>query len=499
MLFDSYIFIFCFLPITLFGYYLFTRSKKYYVAISWLVLASLFFYGWWDPKYLILLITSISVNYVLGYTLWKRYQQQKDNSLLLFCSIFVNLLFIGYFKYAYFLVSNLNIFINDPIAFDPIILPLGISFFTFQKIAFLVDASKGEIKDYRFSDYCLFVTFFPQLIAGPIVQHKQIIPQLEKPENLKISTKTLSVGLTLFIMGLCKKIALADSIAPFANAVFAAPLNGVALSFWESWCGALAYSLQLYFDFSGYSDMAIGLAYLFGITLPINFYSPYKATSIIDFWHRWHMTLSAFLRTYLYIPLGGNRNGSFRRYLNLVITMLLGGLWHGANWTFVIWGALHGFYLTVNHFWRHYFPNMRGGVYRLLAQALTLFAVIVAWVPFRAENIFVAKSMLTSMLSTQHFTMPSMFSSQAKGLFYNGLADWKMGIAWIFGLCVIALWAPNSLQLMQHHFKNDNRLDNSSSAIAWKPSTLWAFSMALVMLLCFMLISDDSEFLYFQF
>lgn len=513
MLFDSYIFIFAFLPACLFMYAVLTKFRRYNYALSWLVLASLFFYGWWNPPYLILLLLSISVNFAIGSILRYRADKRLQNSLLLYSGVTLNLLFIGYFKYAYFFISNINHFVSQPIPFDPIILPLGISFFTFQKIAFLVDASRGEIKEFRFLDYCLFVTFFPQLIAGPIVQHKQIIPQLSNHSDLKVTSDNFSIGLTIFFIGLFKKILLADSVAVYANVAFDAATTGVLLTFWESWLGAIAYALQLYFDFSGYSDMAIGLAYLFGIKLPLNFYSPYKATSIIDFWHRWHMTLSVFLRDYLYIPLGGNRKGPFRRYVNLILTMLLGGLWHGANWTFVLWGLMHGLYLTVNHLWRWLFGSVR--LPKVACQLVTLMAVIVAWVPFRADNIHVASSMLHSMFSLERVSLPSRLVTQfsfiqewatslglnSGGMFYNGLINWYEGLIWIAALLSIALLVPNTFQWMARYFPVSGKLPESSvpAKVQWQPSTAWAALLALVMLVSVMLISEESEFLYFQF
>lgn len=522
MLFDSYIFIFYFLPATLIGYFLCMRYKKFNSAIVWLVCASLFFYAWWNPKYLALLLLSIVVNYGIGRVLWTRAKTQKPNDKLLFFGILFNLLIIGYFKYTYFLITNINDIFSAGISFEPLILPLGISFFTFQKIAFLLDASRGEIKEYRFLDYCLFVTFFPQLIAGPIVQHKQIIPQLADPSRLKITSQTLSVGLTLFFIGLVKKIGLADNVAVYANAVFDAAGRGLNLSFWESWCGAFAYTLQLYFDFSGYSDMAIGLAYLFGITLPINFFSPYKAKSIIEFWRRWHITLSNFLKNYLYIALGGNRKGENRRYINLLLTMLLGGLWHGANWTFILWGALHGLYLIINHLWRKIFgtieeefSSFKRLLYSRLCHVITFFAVVVAWVPFRATNLHTAKSMLHSMFSLENFSLPkailiklpllrdlvSMLGIQNRGMFHNGLAEWQYGIIWIITLLMLALWAPNSTQIMKQYFPAEEHsfLSKSKNYFVWKPSTIWACATAFAMWVCFILLAEESEFLYFQF
>lgn len=507
MLFDSYLFIFMFLPVCALLYAVLTHYRKYNYALAWLVGASLFFYGWWNPPYLILLLLSIAVNFMLGSVLRQRAKLGLKSDLILICGVTLNLLFIGYFKYAYFFIANLNQFVTEPIPFDPIILPLGISFFTFQKIAFLVDASRGEIKDLRFLDYCLFVTFFPQLIAGPIVQHKQIIPQVQAHTRLKISSKNLSIGLTLFFIGLFKKIAIADSIAVYANAAFNGAATGMILSFWEAWAGAFAYALQLYFDFSGYSDMAIGLGYLFGIKLPINFNSPYKATNIIDFWHRWHMTLSAFLKDYLYIPLGGNRNGNVRRYLNLMLTMLLGGLWHGANWTFVCWGAMHGLFLMINHLWRFTTKSLKWlslfnhQIMKYVSQGLTLLAVVVAWVPFRADNIKIAKDMLVSMFSLSEITLPnSILSSashfQGKGMFYNGLANWYYGIPLIMILMLMVVSVPNSMQLMRYELLG---AQFSHYRFRWYPTKQWALVMAMLVLTTLMLLSEESEFLYFQF
>jgi len=264
------------------------------------------------------------------------------------------------------------------------VLPLGISFFTFQKIALLADAYEGKIQSLNFLDYALFVLFFPQLIAGPIVHHSEAMSQFQTRGPVQASV--IAMGLTIFAIGLANKVLLADSLAVYATPQFDAAAAGAPLSFLAAWSGALAYTLQLYFDFSGYTDMAIGAALLFGVRLPLNFNSPYKARNIIDFWRRWHMTLSRFLRDYLYIPLGGNRHGKLSRYLNLFITMLFGGLWHGAGWTFIFWGALHGFYLAINHGWEALLARFGagdvnpGGARRLGAQVVTFLAVVVGWV-----------------------------------------------------------------------------------------------------------------------
>ena len=382
MLFNSFAFIFLFLPITLVVFFSIGRQNHPRVAIFWLVLCSLFFYGWWDPRYVVLLLVSMLSNYTCGVMLEKGGGKNARHAILTL-GITINIGLLGYFKYANFFVDQVNWAVGSNFQFKMILLPLAISFFTFQQITYLVDVYRYETKEHNFLHYCLFVTFFPQLIAGPIVRHKEMLPQFARDDVYVFNYQYLAIGLAIFTIGIFKKVIFADGMAVYANPVFNAAETASVLTFFEAWVGALAYTLQLYFDFSGYSDMAIGLAYMFGIKLPINFNSPYKSTCIIDFWRRWHITLSRFLRDYLYIPLGGNRKGSVRRSFNLLLTMLLGGLWHGAGWTFVIWGMLHGFYLLINHAWRKLrtdvftWPEKMGraevGIYHML----TLLAVVI--------------------------------------------------------------------------------------------------------------------------
>ena len=312
MLFNSYIFIFVFLPVVLIGFHWIGKQGRHRIAIAWLVGVSLFFYGWWNPAYLGLILFSILFNYSVGVLLGGRARQLHKKPILIF-GVTINLLLLGYFKYANFFVDNFNNVIGSDIVLDHIILPLAISFFTFQQIAYLVDAWNGETHEYNFLHYCLFVTFFPQLIAGPIVHHKEILPQFASNNIYSLYSTNIAVGFTIFVFGLFKKVVLADGAGLYATPIFLSADAGIQLTFFEAWGGALAYSFQLYFDFSGYSDMAVGLARMFGIMLPFNFNSPYKAASIIEFWKRWHMTLSRFLKEYLYIPLGGNRKGEVRR------------------------------------------------------------------------------------------------------------------------------------------------------------------------------------------
>lgn len=352
MLFSSPEFIYLYLPIVLLGFF-WLAKWSHRIAATWLTAASLFFYGWWNPAYLGLLMASIFFNYSMGVVLARESMRPPDSRrrFLLVFGIAANLLLLGYFKYANFFLDSTNAVIGTTWDAGEIILPLGISFFTFTQIAFLVDAWRGLAKEFNFIHYGLFVTYFPHLIAGPVLHHKEMMPQFGQSETYRLQWENIAVGLTIFAIGLFKKIVLADGVAPYASPVFDAAHAGETLTFLEAWGGVLAYTLQLYFDFSGYSDMAIGASRLFGVRLPLNFNSPYQALNIIDFWRRWHMTLSRFLRDYLYFALGGNRHGKSRRYVNLLVTMLLGGLWHGAGWTFVVWGGLHGLYLVINHAW----------------------------------------------------------------------------------------------------------------------------------------------------
>jgi alginate O-acetyltransferase complex protein AlgI len=356
----------------------------------------------------------------MGYAIGHAKPRQSAFAVLVF-ALAVDLSLLGYFKYANFFIGATNDLAGTSFAPEAIVLPLGISFFTFTQITFLVDVYRGIAREYNFIHYLLFVTYFPHLIAGPVLHHKQMMPQFADPKTYRWSTDGIANGLTVFAIGLAKKVVLADSLATFARPVFDAVEKGVSVSFFEAWGGALAYTFQLYFDFSGYSDMAIGLSLLFGVTLPVNFCSPYKAHSIAEFWRRWHMTLSQFLREYLYIPLGGNRYGVLRRNLNLMITMLLGGLWHGAAWTFVVWGGLHGAFLVVNHGWSGLVERLnlpfRGesGVARFFAICLTFFCVVAAWVVFRAQSLHGAAAIFAGMAGLNGYVLPEQVAAMLPG------------------------------------------------------------------------------------
>lgn len=522
MLFNSPVFIFLFLPLVLLGFHWLGRHGRE-PALAWLVLASLFFYGWWNPAYLGLIVGSMLFNFSFGNGVdrLRRAGRARVARLALATGIAANLAVLGYFKYFNFFVDTANVVFDAGFNFETIILPLAISFFTFQQITFLVDAYRGEARDYSFLHYALFVVFFPQLIAGPIVHHAEMMPQFLRRERGGLRSADLAIGASIFLLGLFKKVVLADGVAGYATPVFDAAAGGAHLTLVEAWGGVLAYSFQLYFDFSGYSDMAIGLARLFGIVLPLNFASPYKATSIIDFWRRWHMTLSRFLRDYVYIPLGGSRRGRVRRHTNLMITMLLGGLWHGAGWTFVIWGGLHGLYLMINHAWRTLTagdaPLALAG--RLLprwgAVLLTFASVVVAWAYFRAADFATANSLLAGMAGLHGVLLPADYRG-----YLGPVGDWLAALGWRFEtdpgqfrgaaqlawllLCgLIAFTLPNTQQVFGDHGPGlDYRPQvrpRWQAVLQWSPSLLPALVVALLGLVALLSLTRVSEFLYFQF
>jgi D-alanyl-lipoteichoic acid acyltransferase DltB (MBOAT superfamily) len=515
MLFNSYIFICLFLPITVAGFYVLGRGGHRRAVVCWLVAASLFFYGWWNPVYVPLLLVSVLFNYGVGLLLGNS-PTAGSRRLVLAIGVAGNLGLLGYFKYANFFVDNVAKFADIGWTPGEIILPLAISFFTFQQIAYLVDASRGQAREYDFLRYCLFVTFFPQLIAGPIVHHKEMMPQFAAGRIGRLFSKNLAIGVTIFAFGLFKKVILADNAALYATPVFDAAEAGKEVGLLAAWQGALAYTVQIYFDFSGYSDMAIGLGRMFGVRLPLNFDSPYKATSIIDFWRRWHMTLSRFLRDYLYVPLGGGRRGPARRYVNLMIVMLLGGLWHGAGWTFVIWGGLHGFYLLVNHLWRgltwRAAPSApySGDSGALASRALTLLAVVVAWVFFRAESLEGASIMLAGMsglngieASASLAVLPGILAiTEIDRPELLGLVSLQ-GLTWSLWLILFALIAPNTQQFMRHYRPAVEESGDPGAPLfarlAWRPDRGYATLVALIALTSLANLSEVSEFLYFQF
>ncbi len=448
------------------------QQKK---ALALLTVASVIFYSYWNPPFVILILLSIFFNFYTGNLISSF--SHKASSRLLIIGITINILTIAYFKYFNFFMQIASSIINYPWIDRDIFLPLGISFFTFQQIAYLIDAYQNRTTAKSLLEYTLFVTFFPQLIAGPIVHHGDLLPQFRLKETFQLHWHSLAHGVALLAFGLFKKVVLADSFSPWVGATFDAsgPLSAL-----EAWNGALAYTFQIYFDFSGYSDMALGLGKLFRIRLPENFASPYQASSIGEFWRRWHMTLSRFLKDYLYIPLGGNRRGPFRRYLNLLITMVLGGLWHGAAWTFVLWGALHGFFLVAYHLWEAL--RARYGLRPLplgVGWGLTFFAVVVGWVIFRAPSLERAGDFFQGMVGFHG--MGTVAGALARGTMPGGLGE--MGaLAGALGFC---LFFPRSTVWCDRHLVTPS----------WRTGAL-VVGTALGALLS---LTEVSEFLYFQF
>lgn len=482
MLFNSYPFLFIYLPVVLAGFYSFTRMRWPIAAKSWLLFSSLFFYAYWDIRFLPLLVGSILFNCGLGTILIKQ-QGAPLRKALLICGIVANLSLLFYFKYFNFFMNAVG---QDSWVVSDLVLPIGISFFTFTQIAFLVDAYQGKVERSELISYGLFVTIFPHLIAGPILHHKEMMEQFDDPYMLQVSWPNIAQGIFLLTLGLFKKVVLADPLSQLIQPIFSEDFLHVP--FIQAWFGALGYTLQLYFDFSGYSDMAVGLGLLFNLRLPINFNSPYQADSMIDFWRRWHMTLSIFLRDYLYIPMGGSRVGKWTKWRNLFLTMFLGGIWHGAGWTFLLWGACHGSFLIVNHFWREF--NI--ALPRWLCKVCTLAAVILAWVVFRSPSVGKAFDLWQGMVGWNGVVLPEKYAAQwaflqSYGIVFKHVSEVQFkafDLLWVVLLLAAALYLPNSQAWME---KLKQR------PLAW--------SVPCACLFVFTLLHFDrlAEFLYYQF
>ncbi|HEX8297282.1 MAG TPA: MBOAT family protein [Chthoniobacteraceae bacterium] len=507
MLFNSFEFLLVFLPLALLGFAWLSRISETW-AKTWLVLCSLFFYGWWSPVYLWLLGLSVVANYVLGAFLF-RAPPGPAKSRWLAAGVGLNLLALGYFKYANFFVETVNATAGTHLFLAQIALPLAISFFTFTEIVFLIEVSKSSDHYYSFLDYVFFVTFFPHLIAGPIVRHWEVMPQLEE-KRLGLRAADLTVGLFIFVLGLGKKVLLADAVAEYARPFFDVAAAGGTFTSADAWLGALAYTLQLYFDFSGYSDMAIGLARMFGIKFPANFSSPYQARSIADFWNRWHITLTRFFREYVYFRLGGNRCGLFRQIFNVIATMFLSGLWHGANWTFIVWGAFHGVLLAINHLWRRLGLELRHPLGRrcqgIAGYLLTMLCVIVGWVYFRASSVEVANRILASMFSFPSLTLPETFpfSRILAQLPLLQLSPSQLSthtITELFVLAVVVLIAafgPNTQQILARYEPILERVTPDGTQ-PMTINTVTAAVVGVILGLSLFSINKASEFLYYQF
>ena len=552
MLFNSYGFIFVFLPAICLAYQLLGKLQSRRLSLSWIVLSSILFYGIWNPYNLAVIAPSIGVNYGLALLIRRSNARgdagQRAASWLLAAGVLFNLAVLGYFKYKNFFLDSLNLALGTQFELTAVMLPLGISFITFQKIAFLLDVRAETVKDFDLYDFLVFVFFFPQLIAGPIVHYREMMPQFEQL-NYRLSGRDLAVGLSLFAMGLFKKVVLADGVAVHVGPAFSAAEQGQSLDFFAAWIGALAYTFQIYFDFSGYSDMAIGLARLFGIRLPVNFNSPLKASSIIDFWARWHITLTRFLTAYVYTPVvmaltrrrmqagkpvlgrGPADPGAFMVLIAFptVLTMFVSGFWHGAGFTFVIWGLLHGAYLCVNHGWRQWRPKWDKQRYervmKPLGFVLTFVAVVVGMVWFRARNVGGALEMLQAMAGGHGVSLPDALMARlgaaagwleqlgVHGSMSSG-SEFVAAVGWLVALFLIATLAPNSLELLRHfepalHYVPPKPPKQAKPGVdAGRPSTAlpalqfslpWAALMAFAFVLGAFGLNRVSEFLYWQF
>lgn len=490
MLFNSFVFILAFLPATWLGYFLLNRQRLTTAANAWLLFASLFFYGWWDLRYLPLILGSILFNYAVGGLLSDAAPPPKrtvSRHTIFVVGLTVNIAFLAYFKYLDFFIANLNDLSGSALPLLKIVLPLGISFFTITQIAFLVDAYEGLVEERNLLNYALFVTFFPHLLAGPILHHQEMMPQFASARSKVLDYRNLSRGLVLFVIGLFKKVVIADALIKVTRAGFD---GGASLNIAEAWIASLCYTFQLYFDFSGYSDMAVGVGLLFNIRLPINFNSPYKATSIIDFWKRWHMTLTTFVTTYLYAPiLRASKSITFSRsLLAIFLAMFISGVWHGAGWTFIVWGSLHGLALVVNHWWR----KAKLSLPPVPAWLLTFLFVNTAFVFFRSRTLGDALEMLGAMIGlgapfpasvTEKFTVAALFH----GKFVREL------LANLHGRNE-TLWVPLLLLAIVLLLHNSNQLVDR-----FRPGR-WA-CLALIIVAGYILMSMGkvSEFLYFQF
>ena len=494
MLFHSYAFLLVFLPLVAALHLALVKAGVHRAVLPALGLASLVFYGWGQPQHVPLLCASLVVNAGLARALQAQCQRGREGtaSALLALGVAFNLGLLAVFKYGGLL--GLNSLLGAPLA-----LPVGISFYCFTQLAYLVDVRRGQVVDLNPVRYGLFVTWFPHLVAGPVLHHAQVMPQFERAQRRLPRAHDVAAGLSLFTLGLLKKIALADPLAPWVHSVFEAAQAGAPLSAAQAWGGVLAYSLQLYFDFSGYSDMACGLSRCFGVRLPLNFFSPYRAGSIREFWRRWHITLSRFLQHYLYIPLGGNRHGAARRVFSLMATMLLGGLWHGAAITFVLWGGLHGLYLVLHQAWRAASQGVWGGagLPTALAWPLTLLAVAWAWVPFRASSVEAAVHLWQAMLG---LAPASALNTSATAWPLGAPSEWALATGAL--AAALALAAPNSAQLFGPRlFHGLPASWRSATARRWRwaPRARWAWALGLGLVLCLAQLHRESPFLYFQF
>lgn len=512
MLFNSIEFLILFLPLVVLGFHYLRRRRERWV-IYWLTLASLVFYAWWEPRYLLLLLSSAAVNFLMARALAGAASRLASNALFALGLVW-NLGLLGFYKYAAFIVGNVALLFDWPLQTPSIILPLAISFFTFQQIAYLSDIRSGERAETSPWRYLLFVTFFPQLIAGPIVHHKEMLPQFARL-SLAFDTRLFAPAVTLIVLGLAKKVLLADSLALFSAPGFSVAEAGQPLGSAEAWLAITAYTLQIYFDFSGYCDIAMGCALLFGVRLPVNFLSPYQSGSISEYWRRWHMTLSRFMRDYVYIPLGGNRRGPWRWSANLFATAAVSGLWHGAGWPFIVWGCIHGGLLVINHQWRKLTHNWQAlnasSVWRVICVILTFLSVLLAFVYFRSADMGSAHHFYNSLFSLQEIGARSSYMQLLVAAVNGDVFDWLIEAfgVWSVALCLLALCLfivfalPNALIIVgQERWgfeKIEKDIDVWLLKPEWQANLGWAMVIGLLAFAVLISLTSVSPFLYFQF
>jgi alginate O-acetyltransferase complex protein AlgI len=545
MLFNSTEFLFAYLPVALLMFYVLgARSRT--TAIRWLILVSLAFYAWWRPLNVLIIAPSIAINFLLATLLLKqndRDRKHRSSKGVLLLGILFNVGFLGFFKYTDFISGAINDVFGTDLVLRHIILPLGISFITFQKIAFLIDIQSGRVKSFNFQDYCTFVLFFPQLVAGPIVHYREMMPQFHTVP-CRFEAENVCVGLTLLFFGLFKKVIFADQIALLVTPIYDHAAAGGRPSLLLAWIAAVGFTLQIYFDFSGYTDMALGLARLFGIRLPPNFDSPLRASSIIDFWLRWHITLTRFLTAYIYNPLtlwltrrrlGQGKAGLAARsptigaFLTLlmfptIITMFVSGLWHGAGYGFVVWGLLHGLYLTINHGWRAVAARLwedrevYDRIMRPVGFILTFVSVTTAMIFFRATTITSAIDISEGIFGLNGIALPQAVFDRLgpliSTLHHVGVTadsswsgkDFTMAGFWIFILLFVALACPNTLQLLGRYEPALGVRQRSSKlaigkvgAADWSPSVPWAIAVSAIAAVAIVSIGGPGEFLYWHF
>ena len=522
MLFNSPIFLFVFLPLTVMLYLAVRQLAGPRGVLALLLIASIGFYGWWNPVYVPLLLGLALFNFFVarGITAGRLAGRSTRVSLLLIFGIAVDLMLLGYFKYTDFFIETANVLFEENFVLQHIVLPLGISFFTFQKIAYLVDSSRGEVVEHDLLEYCFFVMFFPQLLAGPITHHSEIFSQIKGPWAFRVKPSNFTLGLTIFVIGLFKKVVLADHFAPLVSPAYDTIAADEPLSFFLAWQSAIAFKFQLYFDFSGYSEMALGAARLFGIQLPLNFNSPYRALNVVDFWRRWHMTLTRFLRDYVYIPLGGSRRGTPRLYLNLMITLALSGLWHGAAWHFVVWGSLQGASMVLAHAWRSVWRPIHAWWSHTIARLVTFFVLTMVLVMHRAPSTATALEIYRGMANLPH-PWRALFGPFADALGWLGVrfdgppvsGDDLELVLWFLAWLAFVWFLPNTQQLLARWHPAYNygvvererdlplpeRIPAFRVVMQWRPNVAGAVFVGVLAAIACLSLRHISEFLYFRY